>query len=70
MRYRVLIHIANDRTGNQYDAGSEVDNDVEKFSDDVIENWLNIGVLEKIDSESASVAKPKRRVTLKGKRDK
>lgn len=70
MRYKVLIHITNDRTSNQYDAGEEVDNDVEKFSDDVIEDWLNIGVLEEISGESASAAKPKRRVTLKGKSDK
>lgn len=70
MRYKVLIHITNDRTSNQYDAGEEVDNDVEKFGKDVIDNWLDIGVLKKIGSESVSATKPKRRVTLKGKSDK
>ena len=42
--FRVLIPCRNDDTGNQYAINDTVS--VEQFPPDVIENWLDIGVLE------------------------
>ena len=64
MRYKVLVGINNDKTNSRYEIDEEFDNDVEKFSADVIAHWLARGVLKEVEN-----AKPKRRVILKGKSD-
>lgn len=65
MRYKVLVGINNDKTGSRYEIGEEFDNAVEKFDAEVIVHWLAKGVLKEAED-----AKPKRKVTLKGKSDK
>ena len=57
MKYKVLVGIDNDKTGNRYEIGDMLDNDIEKFDEDVIVNWLAKGVLELIEK----VDKPKRK---------
>lgn len=70
MRYKVLTHVCNDRTGNQYNEDDIFNNTAEKFDADVIANWLDIGAIEEAGQGAESASVPKRKVTLKGKSDK
>jgi hypothetical protein len=61
MRYKVLVHISHDAKATSFDTGDTIGDD--DFDTDVIENWLQIGVLETIEENE----KPKRRKSKRAK---
>ena len=48
-KFTVLIPCRDDETGKQYETGAAVS--VEDFTPDVLENWLEIGVIEPAEVE-------------------
>jgi len=55
-KYKVLVRVTNDKTRKEFLPGDELVGT--EFPKRVIENWLEIGVLEKLEEEQPDEPEP------------